>query len=1109
MLEILRFLPCASISYAVALVLLGGPALWATDPFQEDVLPFLNTYCIKCHSAKTASGELDLTRFTSTAKVVEDFRQWDLVIAFLKKEEMPPAKAKQPLGAERAKVVAALEQLLRTEARKLAGDPGVVPPRRLTNAEYDYTIHDLTGADIRAAKSFPVDPAAGEGFNNTGEALTMSPTLFKKYYAAAEFVADHALLTPSALTFARHPVVTFADRQKHCEQAILQFYDRHAVDYEKCLTTLWLYRHRPPARQKVSIEEWATEAAQSPKYLASLWNALQEDGSTDKFAIHWLRQRWKALPPPRNPTEPVAAEIQAAVRTLAADIQRTSAHLCPPETPAIVANAGNAPIEHLTRRQRTAESRDTLDKTLLGNRRFSHEFRVIAEPSLKLVVQVADARDATADGYVILHGGFATTHQTTDGRKRWSLRAVLAEHAPDQLAKWKFGVHPRGDRVDADDLVLKAPSVLEMNIPTKAFALEGKGNVTFTADCRLDHSTLGIALVRVLDRAPARGDVPNFTNVLLDPKHPAAGEFEASAAAFCRLFPNRFYYVDATRGLSAGFHLIEGFFRDDQPLCRSVLTDPERQQLDRLWDELYFVTGIWEKFLRGFVFFERSERNFLKHTDFDSFKEEDPELVKDEVLVRFKEVYLRRSGVKATGDELAKHPITVFFEDVRAGLRRQSEKMERAQTIYLKDLKAFAARAYRRPLTDPEIQNLEKFYGEVCHDPGHGIDAAVRASLVRVLVSPHFCFRLNTVPAGESVAPLSELALAARLSYFSWSSTPDEELLAIANAGKLRDERVLREQVRRMLKDPKVSRFALEFFGQWLGYRDFLTQETVNRQVFPVFDDALKQAMFEEPTRVATDLIQRDRPITELLSSDATLVNKRLAQHYGLSFRGQSEEWERMEGLHACGRGGLLGMAVFLTKNSQPQRTSPVKRGFWVVHKLLGEHIPPPPADVVALPAKESETPKTIRQLMTLHVDDMRCARCHVRFDAIGLSMEGFDPIGRSRVKDLAGRPVDNVVQLPSGKNVSGVPEFGQYLASHRSADFSRTLCRKFLGYALGRSLQLSDQPLLEKMQVELEGHEYHLSALFELVATSPQFRNQRCQDFTPSRFHPEPQGGE
>jgi hypothetical protein len=264
--------------------------------------------------------------------------------------------------------------------------------------------------------------------------------------------------------------------------------------------------------------------------------------------------------------------------------------------------------------------------------------------------------------------------------------------------------------------------------------------------------------------------------------------------------------------------------------------------------------------------------------------------------------------------------------------------------------------------------------------------------------------------------------------------------------------------------------------------------------VFRDFDDALKQSMFEEPTRVVTDLIKRDQPVIELLSSDATFVNARLAKHYGIPFsqpmrqskrsgETASELWSRVDGMRQKGRGGLLGMAVFLTKFSQPERTSPVKRGFWVFHKVLG---------------------KTIRELLKLHTDDAKCARCHQRFDPIGLSMEGFDPIGKTRNRDLAGRTVDNVVHLPNGKEARGVAEFGQFLAVERRDEFVETLCRKFLGYALGRSLVLSDQPLLEKMENELKRSDFRFSSLFETVVLSHQFLNQRCRDFSIARFRAE-----
>ncbi len=233
--------------------------------------------------------------------------------------------------------------------------------------------------------------------------------------------------------------------------------------------------------------------------------------------------------------------------------------------------------------------------------------------------------------------------------------------------------------------------------------------------------------------------------------------------------------------------------------------------------------------------------------------------------------------------------------------------------------------------------------------------------------------------------------------------------------------------------------------------------------------------------------------------------------HYGLPNHGtEAADWEKATGLLQQGRGGFLGMAVFLTKNSQPQRTSPVKRGFWVVHKLLGEHIPAPPPNVPALPAKETDTKgKTIRELMALHTANATCARCHQRFDSVGLAMEGFDPIGKMRTKDLAGRPIDNLVRLPSGEAAHGIPEFSTYLVAERKHEFTQTLCRKFLGFALGRSLELSDKALVEKMQTALESNDYRVSSLFDTVVLSPQFRNQRGKDYTPALSKTESSGGE
>lgn len=1089
----------------------------AAELFQDTVLPFVKAYCVECHNSKTNEGQLDLTKYATTQAVAADYRKWEHVVTFVTREEMPPPDAKQPAPSERKAVLDVLGKLMLQEARKTAGDPGVVLPRRLSNAEFNNAVRDLTGVEIRPADSFPIDPASGEGFSNTGEALVMSPSLFKKYYAAAQHVADHVLLTPTAMSFAPHPVVTFADQSKLTEQAILKFYEQHKVDYAKYLTVAWQYRHRPTAEKAIGIEEWARKSQLSPKYLGLMWAAIEDPASNDSFFLKWLRQRFEALPQDKLD--------DGAIRSLANDIQKLSRQLCSPETEAIVGNAGNGPVQHIDRRTKTAASRDTFHPaTVTDRRQLQAEVSLVADKPVAIVLRATSVGTLPNDGYVIVKDvTFSTSapnqFKRNEPAKNLSLRTLLADHAPEELKRLGFGTHPLGQAVDTESFVLKVPSIVTIEIPAKAFG-EAKPKHLY-ADAALDrtNSKSGIASIELVTesrsdtKSASRSDTATSLP-LINPEHPIAKDFAASGEAFCKLFPNRFYFADDTRGLSAGFHLIEGFFRDDQPLSKLVLSDDEHRELDRLWDELSFVTGVADKMLHGFVFFERSERNFMKHPDFDSIKEEDPELTSEPTLLRFEQIYLRRSGVKDepvakwiesiqagrlddVPDEIKIHPVHHFFDGIRQSLKRRAAQWPAAAPTYLKRLHEFARAAYRRPLTETETHKLTAFFHNAAKPESLGIEQAVRATVVRILVSPHFCYLAEAAPAGDTAKPLPDLALASRLSFFLWSSIPDDELLKLAEAGQLNHEATLKAQTRRMLKSPKVSGFALEFFGQWLNYRDFRQAEAVNRSVFPAFDEALKQAMFEEPTRFASHVLQNDLPITELLRSDATFVNKRLAQHYGLPFDGPANEWQLATGLHQQGRGGLLGMAVFLTKNSQPQRTSPVKRGFWVIHKLLGEHIPPPPPDVAVLPAKETDTDgKTIRQLLALHTDDVKCARCHVRFDPIGLAMEGFDSIGRSRAKDLAGRAIDNTVKLPTGEDARGVSEFSEYLAQHRRSDFTRTLNRKLLGYALGRSLQLSDIVLLDQMETTLTANGNRAVPLFEAIVTSDVFRNQRCRDF-------------
>jgi hypothetical protein len=300
-----------------------------------------------------------------------------------------------------------------------------------------------------------------------------------------------------------------------------------------------------------------------------------------------------------------------------------------------------------------------------------------------------------------------------------------------------------------------------------------------------------------------------------------------------------------------------------------------------------------------------------------------------------------------------------------------------------------------------------------------------------------------------------------------------------------------------MLRDPKVRGLATEFAGNWLDCRRFEEHNAVDRQRFPSFTSELRQAMFEEPIRYFIDIAQRNRSVLDLLYGNDTFVNRPLAKHYGMPEPPQgSDVWAHVEDAERFGRGGILPMAVFLTKNAPGLRTSPVKRGYWVVRRVLGEQIPPPPPTVPELPKDEANLGDlTLPQLLARHRTDKNCAACHRRFDAVGLVFEDYGPIGERRAKDLGGRPVTTDATFPDGKERSGLAGLRAYLKEKRQDDFVDNLCKKLLVFALGRSLQLSDRKALDEMRAKRGQDGYAFGSLVEAIVTSPQFLNKRGRD--------------
>lgn len=1107
------------------------------DTFTQQVQPYIRKYCVECHNAEETKGELDLTLFQTPADVIGNFRRWNTIVEFIEAGEMPPEESQQPTLEESNALSQAVHEILAAEAKKQAGDPGVVLPRRLSNTEYDLSIRDLTGVDMRPTLDFPADPAGGEGFDNTGESLGMSPNLLKKYLAAAQLVADHLVLRPTGMSFAPYPVMSYNERRKLTEGALIRFYEDHTVRIRDYLEAAWRYRYRSADQQGLSPAAFAVQHHLSGRYHSSVVNFFSELPSISGAPAEILAS-WEALGQP-----PVDGSVPEGFVRFCDLVEEYRGLLTADEGELIRANAGNWPIGHLDFRARTAAARDKFDRsrfrasTLLRTGNVSAVSGDKASESLKVSVRFESAF-ASESGLVLLKRPIFSRADNPPGnadeevkQEVLTLRSLLEESNPALAAALNFGRHPDGSELNADSLIVRTPMVLEFLISGEMRQrLNGR---RLLIPVELDASSAAVGSVRVAQwmGPEASQPAPGAAAILMSPDGERVRQLEAFGSRFCNVFPNRFFYVDSGRGLAAGFHLVEGFFRDDQPLVSGVLTAEENAELNRLWQELNFVTQSSETLLRGFVWFERSEREVLQDSRFDFLNADDPELIHDALLARFEKVYMDKLGVRRKGDTLdAEVPderhrmIRQFFTDVQAGLQLQFELTGVAEEKALADLRILAQRAWRRRLTTREEQTLLALYQQLRAD-GQDVEQSIRGVVVGILMSPDFCYLYREPPAGTGAAPLSSPELASRLSYFLWSSLPDELLLQAAAEERLLSEDELVQQTRRMLNDERISAFAQEFFGQWLRYRDYPVKDPINAEAFPGYDESLRQAIFEEPTRFAADLIRRDCAVTELLTADRTLVNGRLAAHYGglqeqqylqlLSERRQSlknagdgimteerlkQEWYPVTGLKQSGRGGLFGMAVILTKNSAGERTSPVKRGFWGIHHLLGQHFPPPPADVPELPKNEKMADRTIRELLAAHVADSQCALCHRHFDALGLAMEGFDAIGRARTTDSAGRKIDNVATLPDGNEATGIPGLIEYVGQHRRDDFLRTLCRKFLGYALGRSVILSDQPLLDEMKTALERNEFRFSVLFETVVRSPQFRNQRSREFVTAR---------
>ena len=664
-----------------------------------------------------------------------------------------------------------------------------------------------------------------------------------------------------------------------------------------------------------------------------------------------------------------------------------------------------------------------------------------------------------------LNSFLANPQSVAEASKESSQVGIASHNTLDQTVR--FVTAPDGKLIN--NLVVKAPDSIVVSLPAELVA-----GYEFVADVRLDEQNAGLGSVQAyvvpgqvpppvdLQAGVARNDPAGGTwtdglkpatvsnPILVNDNGEARTAIIEDLNAFRDIFPPALCYVkivpvDEVVTLTL-------FYREDDHLQRLMLDDSEAAELDRLWDQLHFVSGDALKLVDAFA-------QLMEYATQDA----DPSV----------------------------------FEPLREPIMQRAKQYEQqlldAQPKHLEAVLAWAPRAYRRSLHPDEALELRNFYAslrreEIPHEEAIGL------MLARIFVSPDFLYRLEVPPSGAASGPVSPQELASRLSYFLWSSMPDNTLLDLAAKGELLKDEVLVQQAKRMLQDPRGGRLASEFAAYWLHIANFNQFDEKSDQFFPTFRD-LREPMYQETLQFFTHLFRNDGSILDILGADYTFVNGALAQHYGIpGITGDS--WQQVKYPADQQRSGILGQASVLSSLAGASRTSPILRGNWVSEVLLGEKLPKPPKGVPPLPDDVAgRAGLTMRELVELHGSNEKCAVCHKRIDPLGFAMEKFDAIGRFRNNDELEKPIDVKVKSLDGVEFEGASGLRDYLLNQRREDFVRQFCKKLVGFALGRGVQLSDRGLLDEMKSSLEKNEYRFSAALQPLLSSRQFREIRGRE--------------
>jgi len=1024
--------------------------------------------CQVCHSNALQSGHVNLEKLTADLKIGEDFKEWQKVVAVLEQQRMPPEGLPKPTDEEREQVIAWIQSELDAYTAAHAGDPGRVTVRRLTSGEYAYTIEDLTGVRLDLTRDFSSDAVGGEGFTNFGDVQFMQDARLESYLAAAKRVADHAVIGAGPLDF--------------YEDAGLSGFELSAIDriqaiytangfrsvageggipyglekYDQAFYVAWQYRHREAlGLGDASLAELAVREGVSARFVEHIWEALHRDWPMEPAST--AVELWQSMPAPGTANEKAVREGAYQVRH----------HVI--NWPRWLFNAGELAKGGRGDERALVLSEDTLKVADSDQLRFGLRNRGQEQIELHLSVSTVNPGAGT-DAVVIWKNAVAAMRG--EDRKRGPKQPLVDLLTPESRAQLDFD-YPglaEGDFATRGEISI----ALDLQIS------EDDYGVDMMMDVAADPKTIGGSVLRVIlsdKEAAKRGR--SEAALLADVGSPEFAEWRKNVLEFVEYFPQVSHgeptpsdkdpipapynnvYNQPERDI---FHQRVKYYRLDDFIVEKMLEPRDRQALDEAWADLYASFGYHDAYLH---FVATKFEVDLGGKTIAQLTEADVAAIPDEPRQYIERLYKEYNEVQAT--------------------------QRAAQERHVGDAIEFAERAWRRPLTDAEKKSLRSFYRksretfELDHAKG------VRALLARVLVSPAFLYRFEQ-PKSDEVAPLDDTEIASRLSYFLWSSAPDEELLAAARKRELSTPEQIESQVRRMLTDPKARRFATEFFGQWLGFYRFDQFQGVDPERFPEFTEEVKRGMYDEAVSFFEHVVRNDRPVKEIFFADYTFLNEPLAKHYGVEKPVASvDKTILIRDADEYGRGGMMRLGAVLTATSAPLRTSPVKRGDWLLRRILGTPTPPPPADAGEIAADPAEfAGKSIREQLMAHQTNPTCAACHSRIDPLGFPLESYDAIGRVRSAYEDGKPIEDSSELADSTKIDGIDGLLAYLGDEQELVL-KNLTYKMLGYALGRTVRASDQPLINELATA--GDDATFADLAVRIAQSPQFLNIRGDD--------------